>query len=71
MASTGQVIRCKGNTQTAFTKHVSFANFGELIKELSLIRLVGFFFFFYKKNWTRNLILSLIWPLNNRLYKTT
>jgi hypothetical protein len=49
MASTGQVIRCKGNTQTAFTKHVSFANFGELIKELSLIRLVGFFFFFFIK----------------------
>jgi hypothetical protein len=47
MASTGQVIRCKGNTQTAFTKHVSLANFGELIKELSLIRLVGFFFYIY------------------------
>ena len=28
MASTGQVIRCKGNTQTAITNHVSFSTFG-------------------------------------------
>ena len=47
MASTGQVIRCKGNTQTAFTKHVSFANFGELIKELS--HQTGWVFFFFLK----------------------
>jgi hypothetical protein len=45
MASTGQVIRCKGNTQTAFTKHVSLANFGELIKELSLTHQTGWVFF--------------------------